>query len=99
MMLRDRIKDETFLNLIEQVIINPIYPDKSKSISGVPQGLSISNILAEIYMTEFDKKFNDYPNAFCMRYVDDIIVLCSSTNKSKVLEDLNFELKKIFCYL
>lgn len=94
MMLRDRIKDETFLNLLEQAIINPIYPDKSKSISGVPQGLSISNILAEIYMTEFDKKFTDYPNVFCMRYVDDILVLCSSNNKSKVLEDLNFELKR-----
>lgn len=36
MMIIDIIKDETLFNLIEQVIINPIYADKS--ISGVPQG-------------------------------------------------------------
>ncbi|MGX7419848.1 reverse transcriptase domain-containing protein [Carnobacterium gallinarum] len=59
MMLRDRIKDETFLDLIKQAIIPPIYPDKSKSISGVPQGLSSSNILAQIYMTKFDGKFKN----------------------------------------
>ncbi|ANZ99332.1 hypothetical protein BFC22_04080 [Carnobacterium divergens] len=94
MMLRDRIKDEIFLDLIEQAIINPIYPDKSKSISGVPQGLAISNILAQIYMTEFDEKFKNNPDVFCIRYVDDILVLCSSANKSEVLEDLNFELKR-----
>lgn len=93
-MLRDRIKDETFLCLIEQAIINPIYPDKSKSISGVPQGLAISNILAQIYMTEFDEKFKNNPDVFCIRYVDDILVLCSSDKKSEVLEDLNFELKR-----
>lgn len=67
----------------------------------VSQVFHKGNILAEIYMIEFDKKFNDYPNVFCIRYVDDILTLrlCSSNNNSEVLEGLNFELKRNLCLL
>jgi RNA-directed DNA polymerase len=40
---------------------------------GVPQGLSISNLLASAYMIEFDKKASEL--SFYRRYVDDIIVI------------------------
>nr|WP_279079820.1 reverse transcriptase domain-containing protein [Hafnia alvei] len=42
---------------------------------GVPQGLAISNILAEISLSIFDKEINDTPDIWFMRYVDDILIL------------------------
>ena len=40
---------------------------------GVPQGLSISNILSSIFMKEFDDQ--QAPRGFYRRYVDDIIII------------------------
>lgn len=51
---------------------------------GVPQGLSISNILASIYLQNIDKYFSELPNAKVYRYVDDILVLCH-TNDLEIL--------------
>ena len=45
------------------------------NIKGVPQGLAISNILAEISLSKFDNEINGIPNIWFMRYVDDILVL------------------------
>ena len=52
---------------------------------GVPQGLAISNILAGIYMQEFDKTFSSSrsPVALYKRYVDDIFIL----NDSEITQD------------
>lgn len=43
---------------------------------GVPQGLSISNILAAIYMQDLDKYLKDIEGATSFRYVDDVLILC-----------------------
>lgn len=53
------------------------YPDKSKddAIKGVPQGLAISNILAEIYLYKFDQSIIDTPGVLYFRYVDDIFII------------------------
>lgn len=42
---------------------------------GVPQGLAISNILAEISLSFFDKEINETSDIWFMRYVDDILIL------------------------
>lgn len=42
---------------------------------GVPQGLSISNILAEISLSKFDKTLSSETNIWFKRYVDDILIL------------------------
>ncbi len=53
------------------------FPDrtKAKANKGVPQGLAISNILAEIYLTNFDKWASEIPDTAYFRYVDDILIL------------------------
>ena len=48
---------------------------------GVPQGLSISNILAEIYLSTVDDAFASM-NILYLRYVDDIFILMT-TNRAK----------------
>lgn len=66
---------------------------------GVPQGLSISNTLAEIFFIDVDRKFKKMRTISYFRYVDDILVLCNQKNlesiKKKIVDELetNYLLK------
>lgn len=61
---------------------------------GVPQGLAISNILAGIYMREFDQTFNgsSSPVALYKRYVDDIFILSDSEITQDFVDQFKVEL-------
>ncbi len=80
--LRDRNLNPDVVDLIEKAIKTPTVPIHLGKGSygdcitdkGVPQGLSISNILAQIYLNDVDKVI-DKRKYFYRRYVDDIIVL------------------------
>lgn len=83
-LLEDCLKDITHngvITLIRRAIINKTVPKNYKKVNsssyhnkvGVPQGLSISNVLAGIYMKEFDIEFNNVGLKY-MRYVDDILI-------------------------
>lgn len=49
---------------------------------GVPRGLSISGVLSEIMMQDFDQKIRGSSNTFYYsRYVDDIIIVTSAREK------------------
>ncbi len=73
--------------LIEQAISTPSVPnnyrkssiDKYKTKKGIPQGLSISNILADIYVSEDVDEYikNTNNNYLChyFRYVDIQIII------------------------
>ena len=55
---------------------------------GIPQGLPISSILANVYMIHFDESAVELANkigGFYYRYSDDIIFICSATHKDEVL--------------
>lgn len=60
---------------------------------GVPQGLSISNALAAIYMIDFDKIADG--SIFYRRYVDDILVIAESEKINSAYEALWLGLKNI----
>ncbi len=77
-----------FLKLIEGSISNPtVYPESSKyekklkNIKGVNQGLSTSNILAEIYLEEFDEFMKGKDGIKFFRFVDDILILYNYNDK------------------
>lgn len=61
---------------------------------GIPQGLAISNILAGIYMQEFDQAFNcsNTPVALYKRYVDDIFILNDFELTEDFVDQFNVEL-------
>ncbi len=64
--------DPRALSLVVSAISNPTgFGASSSSKVGVPQGLSISNILSMIYMKDFDTNFDKKSDYF--RYVDDIL--------------------------
>ncbi|ENJ1572341.1 reverse transcriptase domain-containing protein [Vibrio parahaemolyticus] len=57
--------------------VNMSSRDDKPNIEGVPQGLSISNILAAIYLQDLDKFLQKMENVKCYRYVDDVLILCN----------------------
>jgi hypothetical protein len=108
--LLDKIKEKSksnsnsnlFLSLIEKAITNPTVPKKyAKSDKGVycqylgiPQGLAISNILANIFLVGFDKKISCLCKYY-YRYVDDILLICDEYNYKEIYADVKNFLRRI----
>lgn len=67
---------------------------------GVPQGISVSSYLAELYLQKFEEKFNTFPynqNILYFRYVDDIFVLSTDNKALKdVKRNILFELTSVY---
>lgn len=80
--VRQKIGEVEILRLISTAIESPTvaYPDRDrkKETKGVPQGLSISNILAEIYLSSFDQWVAAHHQVAYFRYVDDILILTNN---------------------
>ncbi|WP_310451376.1 reverse transcriptase domain-containing protein [Sulfuritalea sp.] len=80
-----RIKCSEALRLVERALITPTVPKNTRKKyhndfrpkKGVPQGLSISNILAAIYMQEVDDAMQSMEITY-FRYVDDVLMYGSS---------------------
>lgn len=96
--IRKRIKSKIVLGLIKKSLKNPTVPknykrkEKAKYINtmGVPQGIAISNILANIYLYGFDIVVTNLGLMY-LRYVDDILVFHNG-NKGDIEEALLREL-------
>ena len=80
--LRSGIIKDTSLRKIKQIVF-------SSKIKGIPQGVSFSSALAEIYLEDFDKKIPlVYSNLILFkRYVDDIIIICWGDHTQKVVDE------------
>lgn len=91
-----------FLSLVENAIINPTVPkNHSKKdrqsffqYSGIPQGLSISNILANIYLYDFDQKIIVKCDYY-YRYVDDIFLICTADKKDDIYTSIKNMLQRL----
>ncbi|MGM3175246.1 MULTISPECIES: reverse transcriptase domain-containing protein [Dickeya] len=90
--LRAKIRDERILSLIQSAIssatVSKPKHDDLLSERGVPQGLSISNILAAIYLLNIDNHFRNNPGVKYYRYVDDIMILCDSSVAPTITDSL-----------
>ncbi len=96
--------DESLNKILEQIvnfeIANPeIYEKYDKEVPdkhlGVPQGSSLSPILANLYLFELDsymkKRFKDR----YIRYADDLIVVCKSeSDAKKAKKSARYKIKK-----
>lgn len=81
--LRQRIRKKEALHFLKEAITTDTIPkigssQKTKRDRGVPEGLSISNILADIYLSAFAGKIYENYKVRYYRYVDDILILCPS---------------------
>ncbi len=89
--IRFRVRSSEFTHLLR----DSLNPSKKENISGVPQGLSISNILAHIYLLSLDKKLNSQSNIKYFRFVDDIFILLEASNQDKIINLIQSEFSKL----
>ncbi|MCU2470745.1 reverse transcriptase/maturase family protein [Enterobacter hormaechei subsp. steigerwaltii] len=97
--LRAKIRDENILSLIGKAISSPTVskPNASDKANecGVPQGLSISNILAAIYLMNIDKHFASRDDVSYFRYVDDLMILCRSDKAESLIESVLVKFRRL----
>lgn len=101
--LEKQINDADLISVLNSAIETPTVPSNYKkedlkkysSDKGIPQGLPISNILAQIYLKPFDDYFkNKLKTSLYLRYVDDILILAKSDCKP-LLNSLKEQLKSL----
>lgn len=97
--VRKKIRKKEILNLIEKAITNPTIAENAlrkrqrKNLKGVPQGIPISNILASVYLNNFDRNHKKNRDYDFFRYVDDILILCKEENWGKIYLKIKDEIE------
>ena len=100
--IKARIKSDIAFSLIEKATTNPTVPKKYAKgdkdtyyqYLGIPQGLAISNILANIYLSDFDNKISQQCEYY-YRYVDDILLICNENESKTLYTKIKNELRRI----
>ncbi|PCJ91181.1 MAG: hypothetical protein COA50_16770 [Flavobacteriaceae bacterium] len=102
--LRQKIRQKNLLAVIFSALETPTgrKKDHSNPITiGVPQGLSISNILSSIYLAGIDEQMRAIPNSEYFRFVDDILVIADNSTAATLSREIPSTLKskrKIICH-
>lgn len=95
--LQEKIKKQEILKLVSSAITTEtkdhLFSADSLITKGVPQGLSISNILAHIYMRDLDTKYELRSDVFYIRYVDDILVLCKEKDVENLIKEITYDIE------
>lgn len=99
--LKKRIRNKELLALIKNAITTStviVGDSKTNEVvtQGVPQGLSISNVLANIYMHDLDTLFRGRGDLKYIRYVDDILILCNEKNLNIIYEEIRYLIEGIY---
>lgn len=81
-----KLTDDARLSYQSLMLIQTLFNDSSISAnSGLPKGLGISAVLSELYMKYFDLDFKKIDGVYYYaRFVDDIVVFCSSEASQKL---------------
>ena len=105
------IMDNTLLSYKSKVFVKAIlnqYEEEKKSLTdeecegmkegyGVPRGIGISSLLAEIYMRDLDSTIRKRSEViFYVRYVDDIFMLLAQLPHGKTIEEYYNDLENEF---
>lgn len=89
---------EPLRQMIMRAIRTPTVPDGGRVAEveqldrGVPQGLPISNSVAELVMTDFDAHFRTDHDARYFRYADDMIFLTRRDRHQQILKRVSAQL-------
>ena len=96
--LGQRIRSKTVMHMLSCAISTPTLadgksPPSSSNERGVPQGLAVSNVMAEIYMQAVDERIRELGDLRYFRFVDDILVLCRGSDVDHIEHSINEILK------
>lgn len=93
------VRSPNIKNMISSAISAPTVsssrPSDPRSERGVPQGLAVSNILAAIYLSNIDKYLSTVSDIKYYRYVDDVLIFCSSARAQEITELVINRFKRI----
>lgn len=90
--VKRKIRKEEAIHFLQEAITTETIAqvgsasERKKNDRGVPEGLSISNILADIYLSDFEENVYANYNVHFFRYVDDILILCNSSQAESIKE-------------
>ncbi len=100
--LRGKIRKPEIIDLIQNAIETESlsYPVKEKVKRhkrdlGIPEGLPISNSLANIYLANLDKKYSAVSRIKYYRYVDDILILLNREDLQSAKKAIVRDLKRL----
>lgn len=98
--LSKKIRKKEILHLItnsisQQTASKPTAGEKQYNTIGIPQGLSISNVLANVYMQPIDRKYKKRTSIQYFRYVDDILILCNQKRTERIKDEIIGDCKDI----
>ncbi|MDA3779714.1 MAG: reverse transcriptase domain-containing protein, partial [Bacteroidales bacterium] len=99
--LSKNIKKREIIKLITDAIKHPTVSKSIKDTNascnqiGVPQGLSVSNILANIYFLPIDRKYKSISAFEYFRYVDDILIVCKCAEFNEIKKEITYDCKKL----
>ena len=87
------VQDQEFVGLFEQAIAVELenmaqLRERAKAFPiediGVAQGNSLSPLLGNLFLYDFDQEFNKRPGVRCIRYIDDFIILAPSQEIAEI---------------
>lgn len=101
--LRQKVRQKKLFTLIENAIKTPTGRRRhdKENVVGIPQGLSVSNILASLYLSDIDAKMRARHDLHYFRYVDDILILTQNDKAQQIAGELSKSLKsrkKLICH-
>ena len=100
--LKKKIRKKEALDLIFKAIKTPTVSGLGKTskevgekTEGLPEGLPISNSLANIFMEDTDYKYKHMNGIAYYRYVDDILILLNGDNFDRVYRLIKKDISKL----
>lgn len=99
--LKAKIRKKEIISLIKGAITTPSISVNAKSrfvtrrVKGIPEGLPISNSLANLYMKNIDLKYRKITEIEYFRYVDDILILLNEEKFSFIKQMIEKDIVKL----
>ncbi|MEA5673444.1 reverse transcriptase domain-containing protein [Pseudomonas sp. MH2] len=99
--IKNKIRKVEFRELINAAITTATVPEAKggknapKNMRGIPQGLAISNILAETALQTIDCKYKSDNTIWFKRYVDDILILTTRGRSADIADQIIDDLKRL----
>lgn len=98
--IRRKIRKPQMLDMLERALTTPSasfqpHSNSTRRACGVPEGLSISNKLGNLYLSDADEAMRTYGGIAYFRYVDDILILCPKDATAKIELYLSKQMKRL----
>lgn len=88
LLIQNAIETEALSNATSQ-------KEHNRRTLGLPEGLPISNALANIYLSDIDRKFEADSRIQYFRYVDDILILVNNSDMTAIEQMMVSDLSKL----